>query len=101
MIGPYCQLTAAHGVALVAGNLGLHPASTTLVPGGTGAQAAQALANCAAVLAGLGFEARHTLQMVVYLTADADAAAVRRAVRRWLREHGTAAVAPLLLQVGP
>ena len=38
--------------------------------------------------------------MVVYLTADADAAAVRRAVRRWLREHGTAAVAPLLLQVG-
>ena len=49
----------------------------TLLPGGTGAQAAQALANCAAVLAGLGFEARHTLQMVVYLTADADAAAVR------------------------
>ena len=40
MIGPYCQLTAAHGVALVAGNLGLHPASMTLVPGGTDAQAA-------------------------------------------------------------
>ena len=38
MIGPYCQLTAAHGVALVAGNLGLHPASMTLVPGGTDAQ---------------------------------------------------------------
>ena len=39
--------------------------------------------------------------MIVYFTADADAAAVSRAVRRWLREHGTAAVAPLLLQVGP
>ena len=65
MIGPYCQLTAAHGVGLVAGNLGLHPASMTLVPGGTGAQAAQALANCAAVLAGLGFEVRVRLGLRV------------------------------------
>ena len=100
MIGPYCQLTAAHGVALVAGNLGLDPASMRLVAGGTAAQAAQALANCAAVLQGLSFEAMHTLQMVFYLTADADAAAVRGAARRWLREHGAAGVALLLLQVG-
>ena len=100
MIGPYCQMTAAHGVAAVAGNLGLDPASMTLVPGGTASQAAQALANCGAVLRGLGFDAGRTLQMVAYVTAAADSAQMRRAARRWLRVHGAERAALLLVQVG-
>ena len=100
MIGPYCQMTAAHGVAAVAGNLGLDPASMTLVPGGTASQAAQALANCGAVLRGLGFDAGRTLQMVAYVTAAADSAQMRRAARRWLRGHGAERAALLLVQVG-
>ena len=87
MIGPYCQMTEAHGVALVAGNLGLDPATMTLVEGGTAAQAEKALDNCAAVLGGLSFTARSTLQLCAYVTAEADAAAVRRAVRGWLHRH--------------
>ena len=34
MIGPYCQLTVGHGVAYVAGSIGLMPAEMVLTLGG-------------------------------------------------------------------
>ena len=54
MIGPYCQLTVGQGLCYVAGSLGLVPSTMRLTDGGAGSQAALALRNCSAVLAGLG-----------------------------------------------
>ena len=55
-IGPYSQAIAAADFVFCAGQIGLDPASGALVPGGTVAEATQAIRNLAAVLdaAGLG-----------------------------------------------
>ncbi|KAJ7556728.1 hypothetical protein O6H91_05G095500 [Diphasiastrum complanatum] len=49
-IGPYSQATMHRGILHMAGQLGLHPATMSLVSGGAGAQMDQALINCEAVV---------------------------------------------------
>ena len=107
MIGPYCQLTVGQGLGYVAGSLGLVPSTMRLVEGGAGSQAALALRNCSAVLAGLGLSSAHAQSLVIFVTHAADAAHVRAVGMRWLeRESGQRGVPPeklpplLVLQVG-
>jgi 2-iminobutanoate/2-iminopropanoate deaminase len=56
-IGPYSQAIDVGALVFCSGQVGLDPASGTLVEGGVAEQAARALANLGAVLeaAGLGF----------------------------------------------
>lgn len=85
MIGPYCQLTVGHGVAYVAGSIGLVPAEMQLASGGAAQQTRTALDNCAAVLKGLSLNAASTLSLVIYIIDAADAPAVQKTAATWLR----------------
>ena len=109
MIGPYCQLTVGQGLCYVAGSLGLVPSTMRLTDGGAGSQAALALRNCSAVLAGLGLSSARAQSLVIFVTHAADAAHVRAVGMRWLEfqcSSGQRGVPPeklpplLVLQVG-
>ena len=85
-IGPYSQAVEHGGLVFLSGQIGLDPATGTLVPGGTVAEAERVLQNLRAVLhaAGLGFE--HLVRTTIYLVDLADFAAVNEVYGRSLRQ---------------
>jgi 2-iminobutanoate/2-iminopropanoate deaminase len=85
-IGPYSQAVEHGGLLFLSGQIGLDPASGTLVGGGTVAEAEQVLKNLQAVLAAanLGFE--HVVRTTIYLVDLADFAAVNEVYGRYVRE---------------
>jgi 2-iminobutanoate/2-iminopropanoate deaminase len=98
-IGPYSQAIEHGGLVFLSGQIGLDPASGTLVSGGTGAETEQVLRNLAAVLAaaGLGFE--HVVRTTIYLVDLADFTIVNeiygRSVRAPYPARATVGVAAL------
>ena len=63
----------------VTGQLGVDPATNTLVPGGTVAQTHQVMRNLQAVLAGAGTSLARAVMVRIYLTNFADYAAMNAA----------------------
>jgi 2-iminobutanoate/2-iminopropanoate deaminase len=75
-IGPYSQAVVAGDFVFLAGQIGLDPATAKLVPGGTAAEAAQAIRNISAVLDAAGATLDDVVKVTVYLVDLADGPAV-------------------------
>lgn len=71
-IGPYAQAVVAGDLVFVAGQIGLDPATGTLVAGGIAAEAPRVLANLTAVLAAAGCTPGDVVKTTVYLVDLAD-----------------------------
>ena len=70
-VGPYSQAVKANGFIFVAGQLGVDPATGTLVPGGIEAETEQALRNVREILAAAGSDFSKVVKATVFL-ADLD-----------------------------
>jgi len=68
-LGPYSQAIAAHAgtVVWVSGQLGIDPATGSLVAGGVGAQTEQAIKNVFAVVEAAGGRPASVVKTTVYL----------------------------------
>jgi 2-iminobutanoate/2-iminopropanoate deaminase len=75
-LGPYAQAVRAGEWLFLSGQLGIDPNSGELVAEDAGRQAAQALANLAAVLAAAGAELTDVVKTTVFLVDLADFAEV-------------------------
>jgi 2-iminobutanoate/2-iminopropanoate deaminase len=84
-IGPYSQAIRAAGFVFTAGQLGSDPSSGTLADG-VAAQAEQALASLAAVLAAAGSGLDLITKTTIFLADMADFATVNEVYGRHLRE---------------
>lgn len=67
-IGPYAQAVAVGGLVFTAGQVGLDPATGSLVEGGFEPQARRVLANLQAVLAAAGCGFADVVKATVYIT---------------------------------
>jgi enamine deaminase RidA (YjgF/YER057c/UK114 family) len=77
----YANAVAAHGRQLfLAGQVGWDPLTGTFAGDDLAAQAAQALANVAAVLRAAGAEPRHVTRMTWYVTDRAEYLTARQAI---------------------
>ena len=87
-IGPYSQgqTVDVGGVRTLwsAGQIGLDPATTELVPGGVSEQTERVMRNLAAVLAGAGLGLEHVVKTTVYLADMNDFAAMNEVYGRHL-----------------
>src|ERR1700761_323757 len=70
-VGPYSQAVKANGFIFVAGQLGVDPATGTLVPGGIEAETEQALRNVSEILAAARSDFSKVVKATVFL-ADLD-----------------------------
>lgn len=75
-IGPYSQAIAIDGLLFCSGQLGLDPASGTLVEGGVQAQTERSMQNLTAVLAEAGLAWTDVVKTTIFLADMADFAAV-------------------------
>jgi 2-iminobutanoate/2-iminopropanoate deaminase len=75
----YSHAVRAGEYLFVTGQLGVDPATNTLVPGGTVAQTHQVMRNLQAVLAGAGTSLARAVMVRIYLTNFADYAAMNAA----------------------
>jgi 2-iminobutanoate/2-iminopropanoate deaminase len=73
---PYNQAIRAAGLVFCAGQVGLDPASGTLVDGGVEAQARRAMENLTAVLAAAGSGVERIVKTTIFITDLGDFAAV-------------------------
>ena len=78
-IGPYSQGNQVGNTVYLSGQLGIDPATTTLVQGGVGAQARQALKNIKALLAALNTCEKNIVKTTVFLTNMDDFKEVNQA----------------------
>ena len=74
--GPYSPAVRAGDWLVLAGQVGLDPATGTIVPGGVEAQARQVLANIAAVLRDCGADLADVAKTTVFVTDIAQFATV-------------------------
>ena len=75
-IGPYSQGVVAGGFVFTAGQIGLDPATGTMVEGGVVAQAVQAISNLEAVLAAGGCSLSDVVKTTLFVADMRDFAAV-------------------------
>ncbi len=73
---PYNQAIRAAGLVFCAGQVGLEPASGTLVDGGVEAQARRAMENLSAVLEAAGTGVDRIVKTTIFVTDLGDFAAV-------------------------
>jgi 2-iminobutanoate/2-iminopropanoate deaminase len=85
-VGPYSQAIAVGDWILVSGQIGLDPATGALVPGGTSAEARQALKNLAAILEAAGASLEAVVKTTVYLVDLDDFAGVNEVYAEYFRE---------------
>jgi 2-iminobutanoate/2-iminopropanoate deaminase len=81
-IGPYSQAVAVEGLLFVSGQIGLDPATGTLVGGGIEAEAERVLQNIEAVLAAEGLDMDAVARTTIYLVDLADFATVNQVYAR-------------------
>jgi len=77
--GPYSPAVRAGDWLVLAGQVGLDPASGKLAPGGAAGEAKQAMANIAAVLGDCGASFADVAKATVFLTDLSDFGAVNEA----------------------
>jgi 2-iminobutanoate/2-iminopropanoate deaminase len=83
-IGPYSQGIAAGGLVFCSGQIGLDPATGTLVEGGVEAQAERALRNLAAVLDAAGCSFGDVVKTTLFLADIDDFATVNAIYGRFM-----------------
>jgi 2-iminobutanoate/2-iminopropanoate deaminase len=83
-IGPYSQGIAAAGLVFCSGQIGLDPASGTLVEGGVEAEAERALKNLTAVLDAAGCTFDDVVKTTIFLADIGDFAAVNAVYGRFM-----------------
>jgi 2-iminobutanoate/2-iminopropanoate deaminase len=66
-IGPYSQAIRSGNQLFVSGQIGLDPATGTMVPGGIGEQTRQVFANLDGILRAAGFTFRDVVYVQVFL----------------------------------
>jgi 2-iminobutanoate/2-iminopropanoate deaminase len=83
-IGPYSQAVQFGDLVFLSGQIGLDPASGTLVAGGVLAEAEQVMRNLSAVASAAGTSLAHAVRTTIYLVDLADFAAVNEIYERFL-----------------
>ncbi len=98
-VGPYSQAIAAGELVFCSGQIGLDPATGTLVEGGVEAEAERALRNLAAVLDAAGLGLADVVKATIFLADIADFGAVNAVYARFMPDpppaRTTVAVAAL------
>lgn len=84
-VGPYSPAVAVGDLVFCAGQIGLDPGTTTLVPGGTAAELEQVLKNVDAVLAAAGCGVEDVVKTTVFLVDLADGKLVNEVYARHFR----------------
>ena len=87
MAGPYSTAVRAGDWLVLAGQIGLDPASGSLVSGGVEAQAAQALSNVGAVLADCDASWSDVAKVGIFLTDLGNFAAVNALYQEAVGSH--------------
>lgn len=85
--GPYSPAVRAGDWLVLAGQVGFDPATGSIVEGGAGAQAAQALANVAAVLSDCGASFADVAKTTVFVTDIGEFAAVNAVYAEAFGDH--------------
>ena len=85
--GPYSPAVRAGDWIVLAGQIPLDPATSTLVPGDATAQAQQVVANIAAVLADCGAALTDVAKTTVFVTDLGDFAAVNEVYAAAFGDH--------------
>ena len=80
-LAPYSQGMAGAGLVYTSGQIGLAPATGTLVEGGVASEALQALRNVAAILDAAGSGMDRVLKTTVFLVDMADYPTMNEAYR--------------------
>ena len=86
-IGPYSQAVVAGDLVFCAGQIGLYPATQTLVAGGTAEQTEQIFKNLRAVLQAAGTDLGAVAMVNVYLCSMADFTAMNAVYARAFGDH--------------
>jgi 2-iminobutanoate/2-iminopropanoate deaminase len=98
-IGPYSQAIVAGNHVFTAGQVGLDPATTELVPGGIAEQTDRVLRNLAGVLEAAGSSLQQVVKTTVFLADMADFAVMNGIYEKHFGSHkparSTVAVAQL------
>ena len=87
-IGPYSQAVRAGSDVFASGQVGLDPATGSLVAGGIREQTARVFENLAAVLEEAGLDLAHIVKTTVFLKNMADFAAMNEVYARYLAPEG-------------
>lgn len=82
-LGPYSQAVVAGDLVFCAGQVGLDPATLTLVTGGIEAETARALDNLAAVLVAAGARLEDVVRTTVFLVDLQEFAAMNAVYARY------------------
>ena len=85
--GPYSPAVRAGDWLVLAGQVGLDPASGAMVEGGVEAQARQVLANVKAVLADCGASIAQVAKTTVFVTSMSDFATVNAVYAEAFGDH--------------
>ena len=85
--GPYSPAVRAGDWLVLAGQVGLDPATGTMVEGGVEAQARQVLANIVAILADCGASITDVAKTTVFVTDMADFATVNAVYAEAFGDH--------------
>ncbi|MCZ7529856.1 MAG: Rid family detoxifying hydrolase [Acidimicrobiia bacterium] len=87
VLGPYVPAVRAGDWIVLAGQLGLDPATGSLVEGGAAAETTQAMANIAAVLADAGASVTDIAKTTIFVTDLSEFPAVNEAYGAALGSH--------------
>ena len=85
--GPYSQAVRTGNLLFLAGQVGLDPATGSLVEGGVQAQTEQVMKNLGAVLAVTGATFANAVKTTVFLADIADFAAMNEVYGRYVTPH--------------
>ena len=85
--GPYSQAVRTGNLLFLAGQVGLDPATGSLVEGGVQAQTEQVMKNLGAVLAAAGATFANAVKTTVFLADIADFAAMNEVYGRYVTPH--------------
>jgi len=100
-VGPYSHAVVHGQTAYLSGQIGIDPATGSLVGDDVAAQAKQVMANLQAVLAAVGSGRSRIIKVSIYLIDMDDFSCVNALYAEWLQDHrparATVAVASLPL----
>ena len=92
-IGPYSQAVRAGDLVFTAGQIGLHPDTGDIVPGGIVAQTEQVLRNLSAVLEAAGTSIANVVKVTVYMEDMAQFGKMNAVYARFFPENPPARAA--------
>ncbi len=87
-LGPYTQAVRVGDMLFCSGQIGLDPATGTLVSGGIAEQTARAFENIKAILAQAGVPRAHIVRTTVFLKNMSDFAAMNEVYAKYLAPEG-------------